>query len=222
MLEFVRVFCSFFGESMLICALNEDFLLCDSCFCGAHKDAQLAWLCMLESKHKTLPNFVLKELESAHLKRITEHKNLLSHADFIASQILHTQTRFLRDSYPCVARSHSGGIAAILYAQKAVGVDIECIRERDFTAHLELCCSAYERELIAQSKNPLVEFYRIWTLKEAVLKLCGLDLSFVRNVCLTQKGIFVKGKAVKEVKFGHLQMCFSNISVMVSLATLRD
>jgi 4'-phosphopantetheinyl transferase len=73
--------------------------------------------------------------------------------------------------------SHSDEyIVCTLSDEGKVGIDIERIKEidlSDFRNHL----TYKEREVIAQSQDPYGDFYRIWTIKESVLKAAGRGLS---------------------------------------------
>lgn len=72
--------------------------------------------------------------------------------------------------------SHSGNCIAFASAYSAVGVDAEKLREgrnavakRFFTKH--------EYEYITESREPDTEFFRIWTAKEAYVKMLGTGLA---------------------------------------------
>lgn len=61
--------------------------------------------------------------------------------------------------------------------QSAVGIDIEFPkRTRDFTALLSHFAAPNEIAWFAQQNNPETSFYRIWCLREAVLKSQGVGI----------------------------------------------
>lgn len=67
--------------------------------------------------------------------------------------------------------SHSCGRAVCALCDKEVGVDIEFTKKkRNFELIADNFFSEGERERFYASKNRQLEFYRIWTRKEAVLK----------------------------------------------------
>ncbi|NOY70293.1 MAG: 4'-phosphopantetheinyl transferase superfamily protein [Deltaproteobacteria bacterium] len=80
----------------------------------------------------------------------------------------------------CFNLSHSGSLAIIgVSAGRAIGVDIECVRP---VSGME----GISRRFFAKPEARLVEsaeedvrtalFFRLWTMKEACLKACGLGL----------------------------------------------
>lgn len=70
--------------------------------------------------------------------------------------------------------SHSDNCAILAISTARVGVDLELIKDRNFSAHIDFCFSKEQRLRVANSKNQLIEFYKIWTLKEARIKLLNL------------------------------------------------
>ncbi|MDR1796815.1 MAG: 4'-phosphopantetheinyl transferase superfamily protein [Clostridiales Family XIII bacterium] len=68
--------------------------------------------------------------------------------------------------------SHSGDVAACAVAESPVGIDVE-----EFAEYIvPLALAEGERAHIARSKEPQVEFTRLWTLKEACLKYSGAGI----------------------------------------------
>lgn len=77
--------------------------------------------------------------------------------------------------------SHSGDQAVLAVSdQREIGIDIECVRPLD---HLDLARRYFHPNEVAaiESARPpdeqLLAFFRIWTLKEAVVKAIGKGLS---------------------------------------------
>lgn len=77
---------------------------------------------------------------------------------------------------PILSLSHSGGGAAVLGGQMGLqaGVDLECLRPRDYAALVKWVASAAEQEALARMGWCLEDFYTLWTLKEALLKAANL------------------------------------------------
>ena len=77
--------------------------------------------------------------------------------------------------------SHSGDQAVLAVSdQREIGIDIECVRPLD---HLDLARRYFHPnevaaiESVGPPKEQLLAFFRIWTLKEAVVKAIGKGLS---------------------------------------------
>lgn len=83
--------------------------------------------------------------------------------------------RLVGDGAPEISLSHSRHLVACAVASKAIGLDVEYCRERDFAAlAAQLCGPAELRRFLSL---PIAErraaFYRIWTRLEAAFKLNG-------------------------------------------------
>ncbi|WP_448564057.1 4'-phosphopantetheinyl transferase family protein [Thalassotalea ganghwensis] len=72
------------------------------------------------------------------------------------------------------ALSHSkNGVAVIFSLEKPlnVGVDIELINnKRNIDSLIEICCHPKEKLFLAHSNKLYLDFYQVWTLKEALTK----------------------------------------------------
>lgn len=74
-----------------------------------------------------------------------------------------------------VSLTHSGNFVACALSNKPVGIDLEV--KRDFNPRvLKALCDA-EREFVAKSKDEATAFLKIWTAKEAYLKMTGEGLA---------------------------------------------
>lgn len=77
--------------------------------------------------------------------------------------------------------SHSGKIAVLAVSEDEIGVDIEKLREPN-EAVIRRCFTEAEA---ARAQNSPEEFTRLWTEKEAVLKLLGTGFSLSpKSFCL--------------------------------------
>ena len=75
---------------------------------------------------------------------------------------------------PCFNLSHSGDYVLLAADESGVGADIE----RLDPAHLRLAKEVYQSgERAWMEGDPLRRFFVLWTLKESVMKQCGLGLS---------------------------------------------
>lgn len=89
---------------------------------------------------------------------------------------------FFSDSrLPDFSISHSSDLAAALLGDRdggSVGLDLEFVRpELDYKKIARRFFSEAEQASIASAEEPLEVFYRLWTEKEALAKLCGKGLA---------------------------------------------
>lgn len=68
--------------------------------------------------------------------------------------------------------SHCSGAVACVFADSPVGIDIQECRKVT-PSHIRKICTEAETESIMASQNPIDEFCKIWTIKEAVSKCSG-------------------------------------------------
>ncbi len=71
--------------------------------------------------------------------------------------------------------SHCRQAAVCVLSDEEIGVDIEEIR-RFKPSLVSYTMNDAQRQMIAVAEHPEVEFIRLWTMKEALLKLTGLGL----------------------------------------------
>jgi 4'-phosphopantetheinyl transferase len=73
--------------------------------------------------------------------------------------------------------AHTGDLALCAFADAPVGVDVERIRPmKDAQGLARRWFRAEEVERIDAAHDPLTEFFRTWTMKEAALKLIGVGV----------------------------------------------
>lgn len=73
--------------------------------------------------------------------------------------------------------AHTGDLALCAISDRPVGVDVERVRPMKNAAALaERWFHAEEVARIAAAVDPLAEFFRTWTMKEAALKLVGVGV----------------------------------------------
>jgi 4'-phosphopantetheinyl transferase len=79
--------------------------------------------------------------------------------------------------------SHSGNLLLIaVTAGKQIGIDVEKNEvNMDFPGIASLVFSGQEQICLSHSTDPIHEFYKIWTAKEAILKSTGLGFSYPSN-----------------------------------------
>ncbi|WP_373700237.1 4'-phosphopantetheinyl transferase superfamily protein [Neisseria dentiae] len=110
-------------------------------------------------------------LNEADCQRVQRHPALATRTDWQVSRYLKQQAPL-----PACSLSHSKGAAALLCGCGTVkaGVDIEAIRPRDFAALAGWVATEDERRILSANGWQADGFYRLWTLKEALLKAAGL------------------------------------------------
>lgn len=93
--------------------------------------------------------------------------------------------------------SHSKNSWAVIIAESCeMGVDIEQINDkRDLLQITEYYFSPYEQIRVNYASNPVHEFYKIWTRKEAYLKMKGIGINThlqnldVEGLCQYKEGL---------------------------------
>ena len=111
-------------------------------------------------------------LDPADCARVCAAPALEMRTDWQVSRFLKQQAEA-----PVLSLSHSRG-AALLAAGAyplPLGVDIEFLRPRGFAALADLSCSAEERQWLAARGWRAADYYRLWCIKEALIKAAGLD-----------------------------------------------
>ena len=100
------------------------------------------------------------------------------------------KARFKKRGEFCISHKSADGktIVAVGFARQKFGLDLEILKPRDFAAASEFCFNAFERELLAaadESEKTLV-FYKIYTIKEALIKARGLGFYALARVGLAR------------------------------------
>lgn len=111
-------------------------------------------------------------------KRLAKAPNLAQNHGFLLARSL--RWRFKLKDKICI--SHKKTAAVIAYSKRRVGVDIECLVERNFKAVMQFCFDEDEQNLVQNSKDQLLAFYQIWTVKEAYIKYAGLGFDQLKSV----------------------------------------
>ena len=100
------------------------------------------------------------------------------------------KARFKKRGEFCISHKSADGktIVAVGFARQKFGLDLEILKPRDFAAASEFCFNAFERELLAaadESEKALV-FYKIYTIKEALIKARSLGFYALGRVGLAR------------------------------------
>lgn len=83
----------------------------------------------------------------------------------------------------CFNLTHSGNLLLIAIGkEKSVGIDVEKIEEKiDYKKISPMVFSFDEQLTLSHSMDPIHDFYRLWTAKEAILKASGRGFSYPAN-----------------------------------------
>lgn len=73
--------------------------------------------------------------------------------------------------------SHSGNLAVIAVSPTSIGIDVETIDLLFEYQNIVDYCFNEEEQLLLKASNPLLNFYHLWTRKEAILKASGEGIS---------------------------------------------
>ena len=112
--------------------------------------------------------------------------------------------------------AYSGHYILIAIAEREVGLDMELISENfDYTGVSATFFSTEERAYIAQSINPLIAFYKLWTRKEALLKYTAQgindNIAFAPAIDGIHNGerVFIgkEGVVITTFEMGERYMC---------------
>lgn len=100
------------------------------------------------------------------------------------------KARFKKRGKFCISHKSAEGktIVAVALARQKFGLDLEILKPRNFAAASEFCFNAFERELLAaadESEKALV-FYKIYTIKEALIKARSLGFYALARVGLAR------------------------------------
>lgn len=100
---------------------------------------------------------------------------------------------------PCFNLSHSGDAVAFVSGPRPVGIDVEKIRDMDYSPVAKRCFSEREREEIMRAQDPLAAFFRLWTARESALKLHGTGIADMRRLTMSDGYAFLDGERLGAV-----------------------
>lgn len=119
---------------------------------------------------------------------------------FLASRSLKFRYK-LKDK---ISISHKDDFAVIARAKFRLGVDMERLKERNFEAVMEFCFNEDEKNLVRNSRDKILEFYKIFTFKEAYIKYKNLGFWALKLVNFNE----IKDKiSIIFIKFDDFLIC---------------
>lgn len=104
--------------------------------------------------------------------------------------------------------SHTLGYVACAISRTEVGIDVEKVRPYRKVAASKVC-TPLEQALITQSKDPNEMFFRLWTLKESIVKAEGTGI----NQSLKQFEFYLDSKEILRLKQTNLKYHFNQIII---------
>lgn len=178
--------------------------------------------------------FCEKMLDEKDRVRLNDYPNLAHSLQFVASRALkfYVFNDFLNENSKSRAQklnfclSHSKNLVALALAPFKIGFDIEMIVQRNVNACLEFCFNDSEKarvlgqsgknkaRILGRSGENLDEFYRIFTAKEALLKLNDLQFSDFDKVGFDKDGKLISAKGQK-IQILHHKFSFDEREFMV-------
>ncbi len=101
-----------------------------------------------------------------------------------------------------VSLSHTTNNVVVALSNDRVGVDIELIREKDYTTLFKKCLSTGELDFVENSTNKGEAFIKLWTKKESYLKYQGLGITknlsnYDIDKVLKSEGLFCLTKRIE-------------------------
>ena len=115
-----------------------------------------------------------------------------------------------------ISHSQSLSVAALIDSLGRVGVDIERIDEKKEDTHRRIAkryFSDEERQRLASSPTP-IEFFKIWTAKEARAKLSGNGLAEIISLDRAEKN--------EEGNVRHFLLTYKNEKYILAVCTDKD
>ena len=98
------------------------------------------------------------------------------------------KARFKKRGKFCISHKSEDDktIVAVGFARQKFGLDLEILKPRNFAAASEFCFNDFERELLAAADEKALVFYKIYTIKEALIKARSLGFYALARVGLAR------------------------------------
>lgn len=126
---------------------------------------------------------------------------------FLHSRILLEKTKNYKKKFFCL--SHKNNLSLVAYADFKIGADIEYFKPRNFINQTEFCFNQKEKEILKNANDKLKQFYKIFTTKEAIIKLGNKAFCDFADVGIFDcYGYYFNGAMPKFTKF--YSFCFDN------------
>ena len=138
------------------------------------KDKELCLSLMNSNRKKYINGFLSDDRKDVSISAEFLAKKLVSeylNTSIENVEILRSETGkpYIKDNAVFISISHSGSFVAVAVNDTPIGIDIEIIKEKDLKL-IDKIFSHDDLSIIKQSENKLLDFYKIWTAKEAYFK----------------------------------------------------
>ena len=92
---------------------------------------------------------------------------------------------FVKDGSLYISIAHSGEYAVAAASKSPIGIDIERLAGSSLSAAAKFC-NAEDMRLLSNGETALLNFYKIWTAKEAYFKKLGTGLKDPKSVSYSE------------------------------------
>ena len=162
-----------------------------------------------------------------------------AHPDYTILRTKNGRPYFAHTDALFFSGSHTKNDCITVMAEKNIAVDIEQCRRKQFQAIAEYAFTEAEQKWLAQSNAIEKDFFLLWTIKEADIKLHGASIFSVKNTLhinpleeTVVPGSSVKGSAQREVPIESAAQCGAligngnttrcNVSVKTTVPQVKD
>jgi 4'-phosphopantetheinyl transferase len=158
---------------------------------------------LIENQHKT------RYMESVFLKKVilSKYLKVTMEAVHLGEQKLGKPTLISPKNSLDFNVAHSNDLFVCAIADSGlIGVDVEEIKEIDLRTALEFCCDSELAYLnTGNDIERRINFFKLWTLKEAYVKAIGKGLSYpLKDICfnlMDLSSVKIEGNASKKWLF---------------------
>lgn len=153
------------------------------------KDKELCLSFMSDSRKEYINGFLSDERKEVSIVAEFLTKKLVS--EFLNTsidkiEILRSETGkpYIKNNTAYISISYSGRYIAVAVNDTPIGIDIEVIKEKDLKL-IDKIFSSDDVSIIRRSKNKLLDFYKIWTAKEAYFKFSEKSYNEIKETPYT-------------------------------------
>jgi 4'-phosphopantetheinyl transferase len=198
---------------------NVDWILSNKYLLSQKESEKLSRIVRKQDKDSFLASAVMKKILCSSYLGCEPHSVEFELNEFHKPKIKNQENIHFNTS-------HSGDWLVFIFSNNPCGIDIEKINpDFDYPTILEMSFHPNEIDFIQKSNQPVNQFFKIWTIKESILKAEGTGLMDNLNELNTLKD-FSKLPAENEVWQTQsfliggdywCSICFANLSSKIKL-----